>query len=540
MSPQDSRTRVRHEIRTLLNHIVGYADILLEDASGSGESELEAVFGDLRGKALALREPLLRFFANPGEGAPSERDREALKRQIYGFLYDAIAQIQAAKRACQSEDYSRYLADLQKILEASNRTAELFESALSRALDAEDRSEKTSSGIEEAEDPSRLAGSILVVDDDAFNRELLTRHLERQGHRVRQASDGAEALSALERSPFDLVLLDVMMPGMNGYQFLERLKSRPRLRDTHVIVISALEESGSVARCLRLGAEDYLPREFDPVVLRARIESCLERNRLRARERLSLQALAAAQRQLADELRRAAEYVRSLLPRKVRWRELRTDWIFLPSRDLGGDAFGYTRLEDGRIALYLLDVSGHGIEAALLSVSILNRIHSLPRSEPGLWDPGRVLSDLNASYRQEDQNNLFFSAWFGLWDPPTRVLRYAGAGAPPAVLAVPGSPLKTLESQGPAVGIEDSPTFPCSETEIPRNSVLYLFSDGIYEIRREDGRILGLPDFLAILGELCLRSGQAGVESVVDAVRTACGRTLFEDDISLVGFYFDA
>jgi PleD family two-component response regulator len=117
---------------------------------------------------------------------------------------------------------------------------------------------------------------------------------------------------------------------MNGYQFLEHIKSHPELQEIHVIVVSALEESGSIARCLRLGAQDYLPREFDPVVLRARIESCLERKRLRARESLSLQALAETQRRLAAELRRAAEYVRSLLPRRVWWQELRTDGSSFP------------------------------------------------------------------------------------------------------------------------------------------------------------------------------------------------------------------
>lgn len=540
MTPQDFRTRIRHEIRTLLNHIVGYADILLEDAIDRGESDLRAAFEDLREKALALREPLLRFFSNSPEDAPAEEDPEVVRRRIYGFLYDAIAQIQAAKRVCQTEDFSGYLPDLQKILEASNRTAELFEGAVSRTFNPDDLSEETLAGMEEAAGPSRLTGSILVVDDDAFNREILTRHLERQGHTVYQASDGVEALNALDHGSYDLVLLDIMMPGMNGYQFLERLRSASGYRDIHVIVISALEESGSVARCLRLGAEDYLPREFDPLVLRARIESCLERNRLRARERLSLQAVASAQRQLTSELRQAAEYVRGLLPRKVRWKELKTDWVFLPSRDLGGDAFGYTRLEDGRIALYLLDVSGHGIEAALLSVSLLNRINALPRSQPELWNPERILSDLNVSYRGEDQNSLYVSAWFGLWDPNSRVLFYACAGSPPAALLAPGTSVRELKTEGPAVGVDDGAVYIRDEVEIPPKSILYLFSDGIYEIRRPDDRILGLSAFLSILEASSRSPGSSGVGAVIEAVKTACSRTQFEDDVSLAGFYFDA
>lgn len=540
MMAPDSRTKVRHEIRTLLNHIVGYADILLEDACTRKDAERQEIFQELREKALALREPLLQFFANPGEGPVGTEDREPLKRRIYGLLYDAITQIQAAKRSCQSEDCAPYLPDLQKILEAANGTAELFEGALAHAFDSEGLSDKTLAGMEESAGLSRLTGSILVVDDDAFNREILTRHLERQGHAVFQVSDGAAALEALEQGSYDLVLLDIMMPGMNGYQFLERVKSIPNFREIHVIVISALEESGSVARCLRLGAEDYLPREFDPVVLRARIESCLERNRLRARERISLQAVAAAQRRLAAELRQASDYVRSLLPRRVRWRELRTEWAFLPSRDLGGDAFGYTRLADGRIALFLLDVSGHGIEAALLSVSILNRVNSQSRAEPELWDPARILSDLNTAYRSENQNCLYFSAWFGLWDPETRLLRYASAGAPPAALLPPDGSVRKLRTEGPAVGVDERVPYECAEAEIPLNSVLYLFSDGIFEARRSDEGILGLEKFLDILKEAARHSGTSGVDGIIEAVRVACGGSQFEDDVSLAGFYFDA
>jgi two-component system, cell cycle response regulator len=121
---------------------------------------------------------------------------------------------------------------------------------------------------------------VLVADDDAVNRLLLARGLERDGHRVRAVANGLEALEALGNELFDCVLLDVLMPGMDGYQVLEHIRSEPKLRHTPVIMISALEDVESVVRCIEMGADDYLPKPFDPVLLRARINAGLARKRL--------------------------------------------------------------------------------------------------------------------------------------------------------------------------------------------------------------------------------------------------------------------
>ncbi|MES3020866.1 MAG: adenylate/guanylate cyclase domain-containing protein [Pseudomonadota bacterium] len=134
-------------------------------------------------------------------------------------------------------------------------------------------------------------GSVLVVDDNALNRDLLARRLQRQGHVVTLAEDGLQALEMLRTVPFDLVLLDIMMPQMNGYQVLENLKADEKLRHIPVIMISALDDIDSVVRCIELGAEDYLPKPFNPVLLKARISACLEKKRLRDKEQAYLQAL---------------------------------------------------------------------------------------------------------------------------------------------------------------------------------------------------------------------------------------------------------
>ncbi len=126
--------------------------------------------------------------------------------------------------------------------------------------------------------------NILVVDDSRTNRSLLARRLEQQGHSVVNAENGRQALDLMAAQPFDLVLLDVVMPELDGYEVLAKMREDASLREIPVIMISAVDEIDSVVKCIELGAEDYLPKPFDPVLLRARINACLEKKYLRDQE----------------------------------------------------------------------------------------------------------------------------------------------------------------------------------------------------------------------------------------------------------------
>jgi adenylate cyclase len=153
-------------------------------------------------------------------------------------------------------------------------------------------------------------GFLLVVDDIEANRDLLSRRLKRQGHNVLMAENGRQALEMLEQQQFDIVLLDIMMPEMNGYEVLENLKANPSLRHIPVIMISALDDMESVIRCIELGAEDYLFKPFNPTLLKARIGACLEKKRLRDQEQAYLQ-------QLQAEKEKSERLLLSILPQPV-------------------------------------------------------------------------------------------------------------------------------------------------------------------------------------------------------------------------------
>lgn len=153
-------------------------------------------------------------------------------------------------------------------------------------------------------------GLVLVVDDNEMNRDLLSRRLQRQGHTVVMVENGKQAIEQLQNQPFDLVLLDVMMPEMNGYQVLEHLKADPGLRHIPVIMISALDDLESVVRCIQLGAEDYLFKPFNPILLKARIGACLEKKRLRDQEQAYL-------KQIQAEREKSERLLLNILPKPI-------------------------------------------------------------------------------------------------------------------------------------------------------------------------------------------------------------------------------
>lgn len=536
---RDANRSIRHAVRTYLNHLAGYGEVLREEAAEAGLEDLKTHYDSITQSGFSLRDVVIPCFRTADEGGPNPTERQGLEREAYGILYDIIARIQTIKRLVTRDD--RFLADTEKILDAANAIVGLLEDGL-KTEPAQEPTRPRPSLDEVTLPPATRTGRILIVDDDFFNRELLSRHLERQGHVVCVASDGIQALSLLRDASFDVLILDVMMPGMNGYQLLESLKSETALASLYVIVISSLDDTQSIARCIQLGAEDYLPREFEPIILRARIESCLEKKELKEKESLYVAAVRETERRLRAELQEGATYVRSLLPPQIEKPDFSTDWVFIPSLSLGGDVFGYHPIcgvrGDRRLALYLIDVSGHGIEAALFSVTLMNLLknQALPATDFG--DPASVLTRLNESFRMEEQNNLYFTAWYGVWDPTKRELSYSSAGAPPALLLEAEGREVSLATEGMIIGLEEGAQYQNEQILIRPGSNLYLFSDGAYEVRLQDGSVLGIDAFAHILAEGAKKGIHPLLAPLVEKIRALSPSGRFEDDVSIVEFRF--
>jgi len=385
----------------------------------------------------------------------------------------------------------------------------------------------------------RDEGAILVVDDDESSREMLARRLRRHGYAVSTLANGVQALALARRQKFDLVLLDMIMPGLDGFQVLTKFKAEPGLRDVPVIMLSGLDEEKGIARCIEMGAEDYLSKPLNPVFLRARIGACLEKKRLGDKERAMHEALERSQQQLAAELDKAAAYVRSLLPSPTTGK-VEAQWCFHPSQQLGGDAFGYHWIDDEHFACYLLDVCGHGVGAALLSVSASNTLRAQTLPGVDFRQPSEVLAALNQTFRMEDQNFLFFTLWYGVYRPTDRQIAFASGGHPAALLIAPadvgGSRITPLATNSPAIGCFDNAEFKTMVQSVPQEGRLLLFSDGVFEIFKPDGSVGTWDEFLHELSHADVLD--LNPEERLKRALAMRGRPVLEDDFSLVDLRF--
>jgi adenylate cyclase len=282
---------LRHELRTPLNHIIGYSELLLDEL---GDGDPLAMAPGLREIHSDAHEVLTRVndFLAPTRVESGPIDLGRLPEEMTGPLERIVrAGDLLAERARQGAAES-LLPDLGRITAAAHRLRSMLADGVdspahepagpaAQPVPAAEREMPPPEGAVEGEG---AGATLLVVDDNDENRGMLARRLARLGYRLRTAAGGREALALLAKEDVDLVLLDVMMPDIDGYEVLRRIKEDERLRHIPVLMISALDELDSVVRCIELGADDYLPKPFDPVLLRARIGACVEKKRLRDQE----------------------------------------------------------------------------------------------------------------------------------------------------------------------------------------------------------------------------------------------------------------
>ena len=493
---------VKHQLRTPLNHILGYCEMLIDEAQEAG---LENVLPDLERIHCAGRHLLgvINDLFHPEKALVYRNNPTLLDHEVRTPLNQIIGYAEMLQEEVKGSGSASFGADLGRIHSAARQLLEDFlrhfepgrsvTPPLQGATPAPGEMKPQAALSVGRPGPGQHRGVILVADDNAENRDMLRRRLERLGHAVALAVNGREALDALAKGSFDLLLLDLQMPELNGYEVLQRLKVDDALREIPVIVLSASDETSRIVSCIEMGATDYLSKPFDAVLLRARIDACLEKKKLRDRERQAHEALEKSEKHLAGELAKAANYVRSLLPQPMS-APARSEWHFEPSEHLGGDAFGHHWLDDDHLAIYLLDVCGHGVGAALLSVSVLNALRTRILPDTDQRDPASVLAALNEDYPAESQNFFYFTIWYGIYRASTRVLSFACGGHPPALLLDDGR-LTPLGTEGPPIGCFPDAQFQCATCEIPPGARLLVFSDGVFEIFMEGERVQTFQEF---------------------------------------------
>jgi sigma-B regulation protein RsbU (phosphoserine phosphatase) len=280
-----------------------------------------------------------------------------------------------------------------------------------------------------------------------------------------------------------------------------------------------------------------LPDKLE-VVARIRYHSAAYISRLQRDEAFTM--LEAQQKLIAQEIEDAADYVRSLLPAPMTadspgGSPVLSDWRFLTSSSLGGDSFGYHWLSPNELAIYLLDVCGHGVGSALLSVSAINTIRN--RTLPGtdFTVPSQVLAGLNKAFPMEEQNGKYFTMWYGVYRPQTRELVHAAGGHPPAIAVAPGGKATHLGSTGMMIGAFGFATYKDVTTAIEPGTRLFVFSDGCYEVTNAEGKMMTVEDFSRLLSAATVQPDPLD-RTIAEVQAWQQNRPDFDDDFSLVAF----
>ncbi|WP_066381143.1 MULTISPECIES: PP2C family protein-serine/threonine phosphatase [unclassified Anabaena] len=375
---------------------------------------------------------------------------------------------------------------------------------------------------------------ILVIDDDLSIQTLLKRILQKQGYEVVAASNGEEGITQAMSYQPALIICDWIMPGLNGLEVCNRIKTDPKLSTTFFILLTSLDSVADRVKGLDAGADDFITKPIEQHELQARVRAGLRLHQLS-------QDLQSQKLRLEAEFKEAADYVRSLLPEPIRT-PFTINSCFIPSQQLGGDCFDYYWLDADSLAIYLLDAAGHGLKATLPSISVLNLLRSRALKNLNYYQPSDVLKGLNETFQMNYQNDKYFTIWYGVYNRVTRQLTYASAGHPPAILISGTSPTSTevqiLRTPGMPVGMFPEAKYIDADCDVPKSSSLYIFSDGAYEINQPDGTLWSLDAFIQILASVH-HTVDYQLDHILNYLKALNSKGTFEDDLSILQIKFD-
>lgn len=236
------------------------------------------------------------------------------------------------------------------------------------------------------------------------------------------------------------------------------------------------------------------------------------------------------------ELSQASVYISNLLPQPIVG-DVSVEHLFMPSSDLGGDVFDYYWLDENHFAIFLLDVAGHGVQSALLSISVLNVMRSRSLKNANFYEPSTVLKELNNAFPMGPKGDDYFTIWYGVYNRQNHTLTYSSAGHPPALLILPNSTVIKLDAGGIPVGMLSDMNYDQAICNLEANSQIYLFSDGVYEITQKDGSLWEYDSFVDVVLNYQKRKGD-DLTYIFDIIREVKGKDALDDDFSLLEVTF--
>jgi serine phosphatase RsbU (regulator of sigma subunit) len=571
---QLSLSHLRHELRTPINAIIGYSEMIIEEFEDLNLdltylNELE----EIRECGLKLLVSINNFL-NPSTLPTTKLELEQIVTNL-----DLKVELQIPTKLviynCQQLIpiiKTEFVADVEKINLAANKLWEEIEDLLKTTPEATvipqeieltnysaeislEIDDNIDSGLLLAEeavqplDPSKY--KILIVDDNITNRDLLSRQVEAQGYKAATAGDGRQALEMIKTGNYDLILLDIIMPDINGYQVLKWIRAGA-WRHIPTIMISALDEIDSVVKCIEMGAADYLAKPFNPTLLKARLGACLEQKRLRDQESSYAEKLAIANQEiqtlngclqaenmrLSTELEVTQRLQMMLLPKEKELSDIEgldIAGFMEPADEVGGDYYDVLQ-HHGRVTIGIGDVTGHGLESGVLMLMVQTAVRTL--MENNETDPKKFFEVLNRTIyknvqRMDSDKNLSLC----LVDYRDGVLSLSGQHEEIVVVRSGGAVerVDTIDLGFP-IGLEETIEDFVFQAQINLNQgdVVILYTDGITEAENNVKMHYGLDNLCAIVQQNWQKSAQDIRQAVIENLRSHIGVEKVYDDITLV------
>ena len=384
-------------------------------------------------------------------------------------------------------------------------------------------------------DRMEVKGSkILVVDDEPMNVELLDAYLSAEGYEVVTAYSGEEALEKVESEKPALILLDVMMPGLNGFEVCKLLKGKEETRFIPVVMVTALRELEDKIKGIESGADDFLTKPVTSLELLTRVKSLLRIKYLHDEliER-KLRQIRAENELLQRELKIAQEIQQSFLPKtmpEIKGVELAA--FNLPAREVGGDFYDFIPIAKDMLGFVIADVSGKGIPAALFMAQSRTLVRASAARNP---TAANVIREANKLIFEDSKSNMFVTLFYTILDSKKMCLRYVNAGhSPPLLLCETPGDIVFLKAKGIALGVIDEVELQEVEIELTSGDIIVLYTDGVTEAIDENEEQFGQEKLIRVISENRNLSAHGIIGRVDEKVKEFAGKQSQFDDITLI------
>lgn len=381
-----------------------------------------------------------------------------------------------------------------------------------------------------------MAVKVLIVDDIEANRVLLEEQIAGLGHSPILAENGLFALEKMESQPPDLVLLDILMPEIDGYEVLEKMKRDRLLRQIPVIMITAVDEIESTVRCIEKGADDYLTKPFNPTLLKARISACLEKKQWHDQEEKYLKRIEELLSKYKEDINFGAKVQKQILTNLPNVEKVlgnvgyQVSFYNRPATTITGDFIWPKEIDNNSAGLFFADSCGHGLQAALLSVFFLPIIRNL---ESPLWHPSEFLARLTKSVQGLIPSGKFVACNYLIFGP--EIIIFANAGQSFPILLQNGT-VEELEIGGPPIGFTSQIEYRDIRTNFSFGDRLILYTDGITEATNSKEEVYGKERLMQSIRKNALLGIHELKDQIITDVRSFVEDENFEDDITIAIF----